>query len=585
MYIPLHLKPYWWYKYAPLKEKNAILDLVKKCTKKSGGITNGNNKTEYLETVFYAIVLLGLIDSSKIIEEKTVNFILDKEKEDGGFADSCKHKPTLFNTFYAISSLCILDKITPQIRKNTIRYLEDKIIKKDGIYDTHHLQMSTTSIYWTLIIMKCLMYDVFGKRNYLVDYCMKCYDNKSKLFSPFPEAIPTIQNTFEAIVILKELSALALIDCEETYKAIIARKRQHLYFDDLLKRETFSSSMWAIGCLNLINKLDELENVEVLTHVKNVFRNPNTIFDVFCAANIFVNMQYKNGLVDINNTIVIGEKELTSSMVEIDKVTKKLKGSGMDLSLYDYTYLLKKTKYETSHKNEFLQIILNEKTNRYYEIEYSNQSVIGTQKAISRVNKETIIKRIMSKEKVKVCGVFDPKNNLNYSNEEYEVVEQYCKDNLFVRSDLFRGKDATSINLDSCLSNCYNVFYYSGHSDDGYLCFADTGYEIRDLFQKLINNNCHIAILNSCKTFGYVKNFFLETTATSDNFNVICSICDVQDEMGKWFLITFLYYLELGLPISEALRYTKKDLSVKTGKLGLSWWSYLLFGNPYTIIA
>jgi len=58
----------------------------------------------------------------------------------------------------------------------------------------------------------------------------------------------------------------------------------------------------------------------------------------------------------------------------------------------------------------------------------------------------------------------------------------------------------------------------------------------------------------------------------------------ISDEQAMVFMISLFRYLELGYPISEAVRSTKLDLFIEYKGLGNTWWSYLLFGNPYTII-
>src|SRR5207249_411488 len=128
-----------------------------------------------------------------------------------------------------------------------------------------------------------------------------------------------------------------------------------------------------------------------------------------------------------------------------------------------------------------------------------------------------------------------------------------------------------------------NIFYYSGHSAKGALQLRDSSIQIGKVLDLLIQSGCSIAILNCCGTYESVKQYFLENSSLCDSLNVICTISEVIDRQAMLFIRYFLYYLELSLPISEALRLTRNDLYVDLDGLGDTWYSYLLFGNPFTI--
>jgi prenyltransferase beta subunit len=586
MYIPLNLKPYWWYKYYEFPQKVDILNFISKCIKTNGGIANTPNGQEYLETTFYAIVLISLLDSLNLFTNQTIAYIKEKENIDGGFGETSANLPNLFNTFYAIVCLSVFNEITPQIRKKTFEYLNNSIIHNDGIYDRHHCKMSTTSSYWTLIIMKCIMWDDFKIKDQLISFCMECYNKENGLFSPYPNEIPTIQNTFEAIIILKELSALSLIEAKKTTASILERKYNVNFYDNLLNKYTLSSTMWALSIMNILNTLDRVQNSDILFVINQAINTPGSIYNLFCIINILVNMTYNYGQVYTINTYALTETG-NYDYSEIKHVDNKLEKSGINKGEYDYSYILKKyvSGFNFNNEDGYLQIILDKNSNRFYEIEYSDQKILSLKKAISRVGKECITKRVLDNKKVKILGIFNPTRDLLHSDEEFEIMQNYCQNNSFIHHVFLKGENATSDNIMSNIAQGYHIFYFSGHSHDGYLFFSDKKVLISSILWELINNQCAIVIFNSCNTYKHIKEFFLSNIFVSEILNVVCAINDINDELAKIFLIKFLYYFELGFPISEAIRNSKKDVYVKSNGLGETWWSYILFGNPYTVIA
>ena len=582
MYIPTHLEAFWWYRYYEIANKSDVIDYIFECQNSNGGIANYINGTDYLETTFFAIVALTILNAPQTINHKTLSYIKLKENSEGGFGESSSNKPNLFNTFYATICLKLTENLEPDIRERTINYINKFIIHQDGFYELHNGYPSTTALYWALLTLKTLSVDIFEYKECITTFLFNCYHKG--LFSPTPDGMPTIQNTFESLVILKELSSVGIFNVNEIFDSIISRKKEALYYDDLLKMHTISSSMWAVSSLNIIGMLDRFNNFDLLHFVSELLVKKNSLYDIYCSINIISNMLYEVGQINLKKHNVLSENGYSKSIDIINDISLKLLKSGLEVSTYDFMYKCKQYTIDTQLYCNFVQIILSDDDFRIYEVEFVDNKPFSLINALSRVSKECISIRLIPRDRLKMLGIFNPTKDLIYSEDEIKIVRDYCKNNLILSFNLISGDDAKYKNILNAITNQYHIFYYSGHSQESCIFTNDQKILIEDLLLTLYNNNCFVAFFNSCNTYADVKKFYLNHPAISDNFNVICCISDISDDLGKWFLIYFLYYFELGIPISESLRLAKKDLFLISKSLGSSWWSYILFGNPYTVI-
>lgn len=209
---------------------------------------------------------------------------------------------------------------------------------------------------------------------------------------------------------------------------------------------------------------------------------------------------------------------------------------------------------------------------------------IGLLVPISRVTSECISLRMISSTKIKLLGVFDSDNNLNYSFQEKTIISDYCKNNNLYKYTQLVGKDATFYNVNNSVQQGCHILYYSGHSENGNLHFYDGLQNINDFFNLLVQNHCTIAILNCCNTYQYIEEYFERNKYLNESMNIICTINDVSDKQAKSFITILFKYLEIGYPISEALRLARLEIYNMLNGCGNTWWSYILFGNPFTVL-
>lgn len=586
MYLPIYMKPLWWYKYPTVNNKENVVSRILSCKNEDGGFGNYPSNPSYLETLFYASVALSLINETKSISDDTISFILSCRCDDGGFGEYRSTHSNLFNTFYAVSSLRIYDRITRNVRENVIRYLRNNIIHHDGIYENHVGLENTTSTFWFNAIKQSLAYMNTNIDEMMVTYCMSCYDENAGLFAAVPNGVPTIQNTYECLVILKECYSLGKISPDKIYESIMKRKKDHLFYDDLLQYYTFSTSMWAIMSLNILGKLNWLDNSDVFSSSATSLTQGCSLYDTFCSVNVIANMIYESGRIDTRSS-VIEESGNTTSLDSINAAIENMYRNGIDYIDYDYINLLAQSKVEIStESNTFVQVLLNKDASRIYEIEYNERSglIYSLLTPITRVTSECISKHIISAEKVKLLGVFDTENNLYYSRQEEQILQNYCKNNNVFRYSSLVGESATHAGVLAQIQNTCHMFYYSGHSYDGNLYFNGDVVPISQMLDELVSNHCTIVIFNCCNTYKYVEDYFETHKYINESLNVICTLNDVSDEQAKAFMTTLFRYLELGYPISEALRMTRIDVYTEYNGCGNTWWSYILYGNPYTII-
>jgi prenyltransferase beta subunit len=567
--------------------KDKVVSNILACKNSDGGFGNYPQNPSYLETLFYASVALSLLDETSAVKEDTIKYILEAHFADGGFGEQGSMCSNLFNTFYAVISLKVFNRINSSIRDDVIRYLDAKIIHDDEIYDEHVGMMNSTSMFWVAGICQSLSFRNLVLRDKMVSFCMSCFNDEAGLFSAVPNGIPTIQNTYECLVILKEYSALNLINETIVYEAIMKRKKEAFFLDDLLKYHTFSTSMWAILCLNVLGCLNKLENADVLSFAAATFTNSHSIYDSFCAVNVITNIIYNSGSIRTEKSFIQRELGTTASFKTLKSLINNMQRSGIDYLDYDFILLLSQSKAEDIKTSDsFMQISLNEGANRLYEIEVDENSgmVLSLIIPISRVTGECISKHIISANKVKLLGVFDTESNLLFSRQEEQILDKYCKDNKLYKYTALVGQEAEFENIKSKINKNYHIFYYSGHCQNGNLCFAGREVKIDDVIDVLVENHCAIVILNSCNSYEHIKNYYNKHKYINTSLNVICTLNDISDEQAMTFMTSLFRYLELGYPISEAVRSTKFDLYIEYKGLGNIWWSYLLFGNPYTII-
>lgn len=586
MYLPIYLQSIWWYKFPRIKEKNEISDFIQKCKNMDGGYANCPSSTSYLENVFYAIVTYSLIDQLNYIQQDTIDYIEHCKCDNGGFGELNTNSSNAFNTFYAVISLKKLNRIDCGIRKDLVEYVE-LMIKDNKIFDNHIETFNTTTLYWVSCIMQCIAYKNEKLQEWIVSFCMDCYDNENGLFAPFPCGIGTIQNTFECLSMLKQYSSLKFVDIEQIYNSIINLKCNALYLDTVTNRATLATTMWAIESLNIINKLNTLEQADVFSLLSLVFQKRSSLYDLFCATSILVSLFYENGSVNIDNTILITESGKSELNSKIRNISDKLLRSGYDSSSFDFMQLIKNNVDTIKIVGQnFYQIQINFDDDRIYEIEYSNfsNSVLSLIVPMTRVTKECINKKVINAKKIKLIGVFDSNNNLLHSRDEESFISNYCKNNNFYSYISLKGEKATKENIFGYIDEKQDIFYISGHCNNGFIEFYDVKIEIGELINKLLDSHCSIIIFNCCDTYAYIKDYLKKHPQISENLNIICTLNDVNDEQASSFMISFFYYLELSFPISEAVRLAKYELYLKANGLGDTWLSYILFGNPFTLI-
>lgn len=553
------------------------------CKNGNGGVGNREHGADYLETTFFAVVALSVLGGTRSVGADTVGYVLSKETDRGGFGESSDGPANLFNTFYASCCLKLTGALDPLTRARTARYIQERVIRPDGIFDTHVGETSTTSVYWAVSTLKALAADYSSLRDSSAEFLSSCYLPEG-LFAPVPGGIGTIQNTFEALVVLRELAALGSVDVEKTTEAIERRKIGPLYVDDLLRRTSLSSTMWALAALNLVGTLDRTQNYDTLHLANEVLRRMRYVFDVFCAVNIVANMSFEPGRVNVRKSTVLRETNGTDVLRTIADVIKRLRSNGIPLSSNDFSRVLKKSGKGMDFAEEFVQIVLSPNEQRMYEIEYSGDRPLGLSTPVTRVARECLSVRTLPRDRLRMLAVLDPTSDLTHSLGEREIIRSYCKNNLIVQADDLLGENVTYARLRAALEGDYQIFYYSGHAEEGALRLHAGEIRISELLEILREKGCFIAILNCCDTYDYVKSKFLAMPELGEHFNVICSLTDIDDDIAKWFIIHLLYYFELGIPIAEAVRLAKREIYLMTEGRGATWWSYVLFGNPYTVL-
>jgi prenyltransferase beta subunit len=583
MYIPIYLRPYSWYQY-PNYKSDSLVEFIISCCNEDGGIGNYTDSVSYLETVFYAITSLSLLDKMHAMARGIVDYILGKEAKNGGFGETSK-SANLFNTFYSTIALKIMSAITPAIRKRTVSYLVETQVKT--CFVSHHVGVcNITSLYWFTNTAKCLAFDISDHKDFIVSFVKECYVAEVNLFAAIPNGIATLQNTYEALTILRELSALDIVDIDALHIAIFARKNRSLYTDEMLQDVTLSSTMWAIGSLSIINRIEILEQADTLSSAVTILGNTNTLYEKFCCLTIIANITYNIGQIKYKNTLLLTEVDDMNLLNTLSAEEIRIQKLGYDKSQFDLTEVLPSTSLTISRDSIFVQILLQEQCNHLFELEKLGDRPLALEFPFSRVNKECISPRIINTKKLRVLGVLKCDDVLHNDSSEAKVLESFFKNSSVFKYRALKGHDASKTNVEREIENGVDIFYFSGHSDGESLYVYSDAIRLDSIFIQLEDNGCSLAILNCCNTYRFVKHYYIDRNqAVSESMNVVSAILGVVDYQAALFMTYFLHYLELSFPISEALRLTKNDMWLNFNGLGDTWYNYILFGNPYTILA
>ena len=575
MYLPIYLQTMWWYKYPRIKNQDQVITFLEACKNKDGGYGNYCRATSYLENVFYVITTYSLFNRMDKITQDTIQYIMSGKCADGGFGEPGADTSNIFNTFYAVIALKKLDMITCDLRADIVRYLKT-LIDGDTIRDDHIEVMNTTSLYWIASIAQCVAYDNAVIQNYIIDFCVKCYNNSKGLYACIPGGVPTIQNTFECLAILKQFSSLDLVDVEHIYHTVVALKRNALFLDNLTNHYTFSSTMWAIESLSVLNRLNQLEQADVLSYAAMAYQSLRSAFDLYCATSIVSCLVYDAGSIKMDFTKVVEESAHAKRISVLPSIFQKLLRSNDSPSQWDAVSF--------SHKM-FYQVKLNFSVNRMIESESTDDNtVLGLVVPITRITSECINKKVINSKRVRLLGVYDSRENLAYSRSEEDIISAYCKNSNFFSYRNITGKCATKDKVYGAISNGCNIFYISGHCVNGKILLLDKEVFIQELISHLVSSHCSIIIFNCCDTYTYIKEYFKSNPQTCENINIICTLNEIEDMQASFFITSFFRYLELCFPISEAVRLAKYELFLRNNGFGDTWLSYILFGNPFTSI-
>lgn len=199
---------------ATLDQIEALLNRTA-CDDRGYGFGLQTRETPYLETAQYAASLMmaltcnGRSGACDRYREGLASYVSRFWKKDSGFADAERGTPMLFATYFAVSTLFMLDRLDKSVVDGTARYLR-MIVAKDGLARHEDDPPDMSNLFWAVAIASIIgQQSLFDNR--LRDFVNSCW-SAGMLYSNIPEGSPRLQPTVFAVLILTMLD----LDLEST---------------------------------------------------------------------------------------------------------------------------------------------------------------------------------------------------------------------------------------------------------------------------------------------------------------------------------------------------------------------------------
>jgi hypothetical protein len=161
------------------------LDYILGCQDVNGGFANWPGSQTYLETCYYCLVSLGLCGCEKLCRSNIKDFVLSHRCVDGGFTDQPGGRVSnLFNTFYALVCLSMLDMLGAFDKSRTLKFLLSKR-RDDGGFSEHIEDPSSViHAFWALVALDSLGSAHVVNRRGMKEFLMSCQTD-SALFGNY----------------------------------------------------------------------------------------------------------------------------------------------------------------------------------------------------------------------------------------------------------------------------------------------------------------------------------------------------------------------------------------------------------------
>lgn len=573
----MHFHPYWqpsqwWCKLPQIPHLEKNLRQLESCQNKDGGFGNKPGAPSYMECLFYALVILGLYDSTQRVYPGALDFILSRKNLDGGFCDEPGRKSSLYNTFFALISLNMIDALSFVDRERTIRYIISLKQKNGGFIRSRGEKSDIVHSFWGILSLEILnALDEIDSES-LLKFVYKC-KHPSGAFSSVPNGSPYVDYTFQALAILYSFNKLDKLSTQDKNKIInflcACQKENGRFGECPSATSSLSSTLWAVSSLNILQATDTIEIKQLIDFIAKPYQ---TIWHIFCSTISLIylipqeivvaprisdleiikmekkNKKYFFHLRNISELNVSCStppakliersslKRLVSSMIKLKKLIEEVKNKKIPPFEIDFSSYLKEigiiiyhmlpepTRLNYSNlRRVFLTFGIDESLAfAPWELLYDGQSFACLKHAVSRYITYRTPKNISTTRYLKdrldmlIIGTTAPSG----AAEECEKLYGFLNENSILNITLLVGKNANKPNIKMILeSKGCDILHLSGHIEHmkkkvhwsmGMPLDDDNFLTPYELVKWMGNKRCSLVFVNSCRS---AEQLFLE------NFN------------------------------------------------------------------
>ncbi len=550
-------KPSLWRKFGSILDEEQI-NFIIKCQHFNGGFSNWPNQNIYLETCYYALICLGLSGNEKFCNLNFKDYIMSHRCTDGGFGDlPGVRKSNLFNTYYAVISLGMVDGLDRIDKERLLSFIISKRRKDGGFSENNNEPSSLLHSFWAIVTLDAINCSNIFNKEKIKEFIISCispegflsnYSNCRKGYIEYTAYAIILNRILDLEIIFPETKIIRLIECLKSDKGYSS------YFpNDANNSDTF----WAI----------------YIQKILGYYVEPYSFLDSreYSVWNIFLESLIK---------ILVGKKELNAILTktieftfnneeisQINFINRQFTKSFYNIQFWGYELYkqipLKTKKQLSDNSSEFglLLDIDNSVLHINWENLFFNNSILQLKNPIIRKNRSC--ENVYELHINNILLVF---NNL----------EKSSKDECGVIRQIFINSNIDEINYENfsneCLSTIYQIIHFSGHI----------------MKEKASNNLNLIQVLETLKEINFQGLLTLNTcNVMSDlyrelkkcNFSIIYFDGELNGLTGNEFIKEVYLDAVSSNSISESIQLSKNKL-LNTSHFSIDFLFYQYWGNP-----
>jgi hypothetical protein len=556
-------KPDTWHRLKPLLLSSEI-DFILSCQNINGGFSNMPHNQSYLETCYYSLVCLGLTQSEHLCNSNILNYILAHYCSDGGFADQPGYKNSnIFNSFYAVVCLSMLDSLVYVKSDRTVKYFLNKLNSNGGFVEENNGPPSLIHTYWSILSLELLNASNTINKDQIRKFVLSCRTTNG-LYSNYPNSqFGYLEYTGYALILNSVLSLDINFNADPLLDVINQRKIDNGYSSYYKDDHNFSDTFWGLYLTRTFDCKATYDRLFLRIDGLNVWQ-------VYIS--LILRLLYDSQRV-IPNYYHILKLNSKSNITRLGYQSLRLDSSFQDVQflgfeLYKSLNLNEKRILKENIDSGILLDIDPDILNITWENILIGNSLLQLMFPVARANKCKTNEDYIN---LKVCLIiYDPKLTSSVLEQKAckSLLEKYYID------VVLKSYDEIEISTELKRNN-YQLIHLTGHCSEDGILNKEKGLKLIDIIDNLyIIEFSGLFICNICNVNTDSLYYFKKAEYT------IVSFCGLLNGLvGYDFIIEVFSYMLSKNNIGESIRLAKIKL-LFSNKENLSYLNYLLWGNP-----